>query len=309
MSERPGETRLDPDDAHARPEFEAMLEAVFSQAEMGMPGIGPRGGGLHDESDKLYVGREFASVEEFARWFAVQGLGAAALQRRRLPPHLPSRTPALGRLSLPHRHLQPSTTTIPSSMASLGTRPAPVGLRWLRPLALRHAAHLRRHAPRPRRRRDRRPQRALAAHRAHPRRRRRPLHRGHEARQRRTPRRRLLPPSPSPREIPLQFIRDSGIDNPDQPLGIMYHRDQNPDWIPGDWPKSCPGLQVSHENLDPDLIAVAQARSPVALGRRGRQRRPVAESPAPCSRSTAPPPAANRRARASSCASSPPASR
>jgi hypothetical protein len=64
------------------------------------------------------------------------------------------------------------------------------------------------------------------------------------------------------REIPLRFIRDGGIDNPGQPLGIMYHRDQNPSWEPGAWPKSCPGLQISHDNLDPDLLQLARQHSP-----------------------------------------------
>jgi hypothetical protein len=59
------------------------------------------------------------------------------------------------------------------------------------------------------------------------------------------------------RTIPLRFIRDGGVDNPSQPLGILYHRDQNPNWTPGAWPKSCPGLRVTHENLDPDLIRYA----------------------------------------------------
>lgn len=62
------------------------------------------------------------------------------------------------------------------------------------------------------------------------------------------------------REIPLKFLRDTGINNPAQPIGIMYHRDQNPVW-PGDggWPKSCPGLKVKHEVLDPLLVKAARA--------------------------------------------------
>jgi hypothetical protein len=64
------------------------------------------------------------------------------------------------------------------------------------------------------------------------------------------------------REIPLTFVRNGGVDNPGQPLGIMYHRDQNPNWNPNDpnnsWPKTCPGLRVTHENLDPDLIRHAR---------------------------------------------------
>jgi hypothetical protein len=63
------------------------------------------------------------------------------------------------------------------------------------------------------------------------------------------------------REIPLEFVK-GGVDNPSRPLGLMYHRDQNPEWQPGAWPKSCPGLKVSHENLDPDLLRNAHEHFP-----------------------------------------------
>jgi hypothetical protein len=76
MSERADETRMDPDAVHAEPEFVRMLEEVFVQADMAMPETRPESGAVYqDESDKLYVGREFTSVAEFARWFAVQRLG------------------------------------------------------------------------------------------------------------------------------------------------------------------------------------------------------------------------------------------
>lgn len=55
------------------------------------------------------------------------------------------------------------------------------------------------------------------------------------------------------RGLPMKFVR-GGVDNPASPLGVMYHRDQNPDWTPGAWPKSCPGLKVAHEAHDPVVL-------------------------------------------------------
>lgn len=55
------------------------------------------------------------------------------------------------------------------------------------------------------------------------------------------------------RQIQRQFIF-RGVDNPNQPLGIMFHRDvspQNP-------PKSCPGNAVTHANLDQDVLRYAE---------------------------------------------------
>ena len=77
MSERADANQMDPDAAHAEPEFVRMLEEVFARADLSMPEPGLETPTFYDdESDKLYVGREFTSVAEFARWFAVQRLGS-----------------------------------------------------------------------------------------------------------------------------------------------------------------------------------------------------------------------------------------
>ncbi len=56
----------------------------------------------------------------------------------------------------------------------------------------------------------------------------------------------------------MNSSRNSGIESPEQPLGILYHRDQNPNWVDGAWPKSCPGRLVTHDNLDDDVIRYAK---------------------------------------------------
>lgn len=55
------------------------------------------------------------------------------------------------------------------------------------------------------------------------------------------------------RQIPLKFIK-VGHNNPSSPQGIMYHRDLNPN----NPPKSCPGWKVTHENLDADVLRIAE---------------------------------------------------
>ena len=75
MSERADVTALSPDDTFAEPAFAAMLEAVFAQAELAMPETAETITDYVDESDQLYIGREFSSVDEFARWYAAQRLG------------------------------------------------------------------------------------------------------------------------------------------------------------------------------------------------------------------------------------------
>ncbi|MDF2758897.1 MAG: hypothetical protein K0S99_1529 [Thermomicrobiales bacterium] len=253
-----------------------MLESVFSQAEMGMPESTPEVGAYHDESDKLYVGREFSTVEDFARWFAVQGLGAAPYNavgyHHTFRPNA-SQWAGLGTVTGiynfyhdelgwrpwglgPHLWVYDGNGPWRSGTPHIyvGTHPAHDGAgivgrneRWLH---IEHA-HDGDAAPFPPAMKRVSGELLAVVCSRHPH---------------------------AQREIPLQFIRDSGIDNPGQPLGVMYHRDQNPDWQPGDWPKSCPGLQVSHENLDPDLIAFARARSPWLWSGVDDSEDPVSES-------------------------------
>lgn len=261
MAERPDDTRMDPDDAFAEPEFAAMLEAVFARADLGTLETTPEvAAAYHDESDQLYVGREFSSVEEFARWFAVQRLGA--LPYNAVGYHHTYRPTAdtwagLDSLTAIFNYFHDTNGWRPWGLGPhlwvydgngpwrsgtphiyVGTHPAHDGVgiidrnaRWL------HIEHM--HdgdaTPFPEAMKRVSGELLAAVCSRHPH---------------------------AQREIPLQFIRDSGSDNPGQPLGIMYHRDQNPNWQPGAWPKSCPGLHVSHENLDPDLLAFAGARFP-----------------------------------------------
>ena len=63
MSERTDATRMDSDAAHAEPRCVCMLKDVFAEADMAMPESLPESGtASRDESDNLYVGREFTAA-------------------------------------------------------------------------------------------------------------------------------------------------------------------------------------------------------------------------------------------------------
>ena len=260
MSDQPDVTKLDPDVAHENPEFERMLERVFEEASKEPAPTEAAEASYYDESDKLYVGREFTDVAEFARWFAVQRLGsrpynAVGYHHTHKPTGqiwagLPSLTAiynyyyndlewrpwGLG----PHLWVyagdgpwRPGTPHI-----YVGTHPAHDGAgivgrnqRWC------HIEHIWDGDVAPFSEVLKRVSGQLLAV--------------------------LCSRHPhADREIPRQFIRNGGIDNPGSPLGLMYHRDQNPNWVPGALPKSCPGLKVTHENLDPGLLSHVQQHFP-----------------------------------------------
>lgn len=243
-----------PEDAHADPEFARELEQIFQQAEerdVLVPEEPVDFAPYEDESEKIFIGREF-TLEEFRRWFAVQKLGGRPFNAVGYHhTEAPTAQTWAGMDSLnfiffkwynakygwpwgvgPHLWVYsgdgPYSPGVPRIY--VGTHPANDGIgiidrneRWL------HIEHIWSGDIAPFS--DALKQVSgkvlgivCAAHR-------------HAA-----------------RTIPLKFVRDGGVDNPGQPLGIMYHRDQNPNWVPGAWPKSCPGLLVSHENLDADLL-------------------------------------------------------
>lgn len=273
MSERADVTALSPDDTFAEPAFAAMLEAVFAQAELAMPETAETITDYVDESDQLYIGREFSSVDEFARWYAAQRLGGMPFNaigyHHTFRPHAPNWGGLTSLNSVfdwfhnnngwplglgPQLWVYDGTGPYRSGTPHIyvGTHPAHDGIgienrnrRWL------HIEH---------------------------------IHDGEvapftPAMQRVSGQLLAILCSRHPhadRQIPLRFVRDGGVDDPGQPHGIMYHRDQNPNWVPGAWPKSCPGLAVSHDNLDPGLLAVANAHSPWIWAGPGAD--PVAET-------------------------------
>ncbi len=247
-----------PEDALEDPQFERMIEEVFEEERERGTFAEPRAitrEVYRDESDTFFIGREF-TIEEFAKWYAVQRLGGRPFNAIGYHhTHVPSAQQWSGLSHLhgifkyynnnlgwpkgkgPHLWVysgegpyRPGTPKI-----YVGTHPAHDGIgiagsnqtvrngRWL------HIEH---------------------------------IWNGDSA-----PFSDALkkvsgqvlgivcaPNQHASRRIPLTFIRNSGVNNPSQPLGIMYHRDENVNWRPGLWPKSCPGLKVSHENLDADLI-------------------------------------------------------
>ena len=259
MTERADANQMDPDAAHAEPEFVRMLEEVFARADLSMPEPGLETPTFYDdESDKLYVGREFTSVAEFARWFAVQRLGSLPYNAVGYH-HTENPTPATwaGLDTLTNIYDYYSTKWSPWGLGPhlwvyagngpwrsgtphifVGTHPAHDGAgiltrngRWL------HIEHVHNGdtAPFPEEMKRISGELLAVVCSRHPH---------------------------ANREIPLRFIRDGGVENPGQPLGIMYHRDENPDWFPGAWPKTCPGLQVSHDDLDTGLLERARTHSP-----------------------------------------------
>jgi hypothetical protein len=265
MSEQQDPATGVPEDAHSDPEFQRGLDRVFQQAQ--------ESGALEpeedvsfapyvDESDQLFIGREF-TIEEFAQWFAVQRLGELPFN-------------AIG-----YHHTEGPTAQQWAGLRSLnfiffdwyfGNYGWPKGVGpqlWVYSGDGPYSPGV--------------PRIYVGTHPAHDGigitdHNRRWLHIEHVWNGDQAPfsdalkqvSGRLLgilcaPHPHADRRIPLTFIRDGGVDNPAQPLGIMYHRDQNPAWVDGAWPKTCPGRLVTHENLDPDLIRYAGGAGPVVI--------------------------------------------
>jgi len=261
MSEQPEHAATVPEDTHSEPEFQRGLDWVLQQAQSGAfatPEARREVGAYQDESDKLYVGREF-TLDEFARWFAVQRLGALPFNAVGYHHTETSHLKWAGKPSLdwvffewyhkrkgwpwgtgPHLWVFEGAPQHSPGVPRIcvGTHPAHDGIgiighdrRWL------HIEHIRNGDIEPFSEALKRVSGQVLAIVC--------------ARHRH-----------ADREIPLTFVRNGGVDNPAQPLGIMYHRDQNPNWNPNvparAWPKTCPGLKVTHENLDADLIRYAR---------------------------------------------------
>ena len=250
---------LEPDEIHDDPEFEQMLDRVFEQRlegpeqEPAADAVGP----YHDESDRPYVEREF-TLEDFARWFGVQRLGAHPYN-------------AVG-FHHTHRPLPEKWNGLASLRAIFEFYNTKYGWTWgMGPHIFVYSGEG--------------PYRAgiphvyVARH---------PAYDGAGIKYRNSRWLHLeciwdgdqAPFSPAlakiagqvlailcsrhpfaDRVIPFEFVKE-GVNTPPEPLGLMYHRDHNPDWKPGAWPKSCPGLQVRHEELDPLLLQHARDRFP-----------------------------------------------
>ncbi|MGE3796944.1 MAG: SH3 domain-containing protein [Thermomicrobiales bacterium] len=246
-----------PEDANQDSAFSDMLTAIFDdqRARGGLQQPPPVGRDIfQDESDRLFIGREL-TLDQFRSWYAVQGLGtmpfnAVGYHHTEVPDHrIWAGMPSLRGIFNYYRdelgwefgvgpHIWVYSGDGPYSQGSprvyIGTHPAHDGIgiagrnrRWL------HIEHIWNG------------DRDLFS----------------EAMKNVSGQVLAIVCSPTDaanRQIPLTFISGPGTDNPDTPLGIMYHRDQNPNW-PGDggWPKSCPGSKISHDNLDRDLIAFA----------------------------------------------------
>ncbi len=248
----------DTEEAHADPEFEAMIERVYNQEqarggfEDSTAGTRSAPPSYRDESGTFFIGREF-TLKEFARWFKAQRLGSRPFN-------------AVGY----HHTWKPVPETwagVPSLQGIFNffrdERGWPEGLGpqiWVYSGEGRY--------------KNGSPRIYVGTHPAHNgagilNRNGRWLHIEHiyngdkasfsEAMKKVSGAVLAIVCSPHPhadRTIPYTFVR-KGVNNPDTPLGIMYHRDENPNWAPGEPPKSCPGLKVSHDNLDDDLIRYA----------------------------------------------------
>lgn len=242
-----------PEDAHADPAFQAMLADVFAKVEAAgelagpSPSFGPED--FHDQSGEIYIEREF-TLDEFERWYQVQRLGS-----------LPFNAIGYHHTWNPHQHIWAGIESLRGVFNyyhfTLGWTPFGMG-----PHLFVYSGDGR-YSPGT-------PRVYVATHPAHDgygmvSRNGRWLHIEHvwngdadpfsEAMKEVSGKLLgiLCRPHPhAPRQIPLHFIRDGGINNPSNPIGIMYHRDEIPR------PKSCPGNLVTHENLDPSLIRYAR---------------------------------------------------
>ena len=253
-----------PEDAVADPAFHESLKRIYKDVEEAgglIPDPGVDFGPPRDESDTFFIGREF-TLEEFRRWFAVQRLGsrpynAIGYHHTETNPREWAGMESLNfiffewyakKLKWP-RGVGPQIWVYSGEFGYspgvpriyVGTHPAYDGIginfrngRWL------HIEHIWNgdHAPfsETMKRVSGEVLAIVCARHKH-----------------------------ADREIPIKFVRDGGVNNPDRPHGIMYHRDENPNWNPNDpnnsWPKTCPGLLVSHDNLDADLVRFAKGSS------------------------------------------------
>lgn len=254
-------TTAEPDEMHAEPEFEQMLERVFEQGlEQGLEqGPAEELTIYHDESDKKYIEQEF-TLEGFARWFGVQHLGSHpynAIGFHHTYRPVPEQWRGLASLHAifvyynTHPKYQWPWGQGPHFFVYSGEGPYRRGFPHV--YVARHPAFS---------------GYGITGFNQ------RVVHVEHiidgdaaafsETLMRVAGQVLAILCSRHPfadREIPLQFVK-GGRDNPPQPLGIMFHRDINPDWKPGAWPKSCPGLKVSHENLDPVVLRSAREHFP-----------------------------------------------
>ncbi len=270
MSDETVTTEAVPEDAHERSDFAEAMEAIFAeeQARGTLAGPPPAARPLYqDESDRLFIGREF-TLDEFRKWWAAQGLGtmpfnAVGYHHTEVPDqHIWAGMPSLQGVFNYYRNELgwpegvgpqvwvysgdgPYSPGIPR--VYVGTHPAHDGIgisgrngRWL------HIEHVWNGDKGPFSTAMKQISGQVLAI----------VCAASEA---------------ANRTIPMTFIK-GGQDNPASPIGIMYHRDQNPNWpADGGWPKSCPGTKVSHENLDADLIAFASggvSSSAFAVGQR-----------------------------------------
>ncbi|MCC6944044.1 MAG: amidase [Thermomicrobiales bacterium] len=265
-----------PETASEQADFRAMMESVFTEQESrgALDQPPPIGRDIfQDESDRLFIGREL-TLEQFRKWFAVQRLGtqpfnAVGFHHTEVPDHtIWAGMPSLRGVFNYYRDeldwpegLGPQLWVYSgdgrystgSPRIYVGTHPAHDGVgisgrnrRWL------HIEHIWNGDKLPFSDAMIKVSGAVLSI----------VCQRHQF---------------ADREIPMKFLRDTGVDNPSQPIGIMYHRDQNPVW-PGDggWPKSCPGSKVKHDALDPALAAAASgavvgsgpSTSAFALGQR-----------------------------------------
>lgn len=252
-----------PEDAHEDPQFQQIVDEVFNDAQARGTLEEPREVTrevYEDESAKTYIGREF-TIDEFARWYAVQRLGGRpfnAIGYHHTWSPTSSQWAGMGTVKGIYNYYHDQLGWRPwgkgphlwiysgegryqngTPLVYVGTHPAHDGYgiagsnatvrngRWL------HIEHAWNGDQAPFSDAMKRISGQVLA---------------------------VVcgPNQHTSREIPLTFIRDSGVNNPSRPLGIMYHRDENVNWRPGAWPKSCPGLKVSHENLDADVFRYAR---------------------------------------------------
>ncbi len=265
MSEETRSTGPIPEDAHEDPQFQAMIDSIFAEEQNAGNLDGPPPGArpIHaDDSARLFIGKEL-TLEEFAKWWKVQGLGtrpfnAVGFHHTENPTQQSwAGLPTLnGVFNYYHNELGWTKGLGPQLFVYSGDGPYSPGV----------------------------PRIYIATHPAHDGigiagRNQRWLHIEHvwngDASPFSTAMKRVsgqvlsivcAPSDAANRQIPVQFIKGPGSDNPTSPLGIMYHRDQNPIWPKdGGWPKSCPGFKVSHDNLDADIIAFAGSGGGVVI--------------------------------------------
>jgi len=253
-----------PEDAHSDPNFEQMVEAIFAEQRDAGNLAGPPPGArpVHvDESASLFIGKEL-TLDEFQKWWKVQGLGtepfnAVGYHHTENPTQNSwAGMPTLnGIFNFYHKEKGWPKGLGPQLFVYSGDGPYSPG--EPRIYVATHPAH---------------DGVGIFGHN------RRWLHIEHVWNGDVTPFSTTMkqvsgkvlsivcaPSAAANRQVPIKFIKGPGIDNPSSPLGIMYHRDENPVWPKdGGWPKSCPGLKVSHENLDADVIAFAAGGGVIA---------------------------------------------